>query len=158
MHYWGWKVNKIERAEKLRKRIENVEKASQRLVYLSDITAEEMDSLISIYDTWEELLNTEHKQGKLFVHEGQLYEVRQLHTFASQWIPGTVGTEALYLKATPKTTEGGKEVVAPWQEGKIYGAGEKCTDGGFTWQSVINNNVWAPTSPGMDERYWIKVK
>ena len=102
----------IEKARELRKRIENAEKASQRLVYLSDISENEMSELLSIYDTWEELLNTEQKQGKLFTHEGQLYEVRQLHTFASQWIPGTVGTEALYLKATPKTTEGGKEAVS----------------------------------------------
>lgn len=37
----------------------------------------------------------------------------------------------------------------PWQ------AGVQCSHNGVVYTSAIDNNVWEPGAPGIDERYWI---
>ena len=39
--------------------------------------------------------------------------------------------------------------VIPWQ------TGVQCTHNGAVYTSAIDNNVWEPGAPGIDERYWI---
>ena len=40
----------------------------------------------------------------------------------------------------------------PWQAGTV------CVHNGTTYESMINNNVWEPGAPGIDERYWVVVE
>lgn len=39
--------------------------------------------------------------------------------------------------------------VIPWQ------TGVQCSHNGVVYTSAIDNNVWEPGAPGIDERYWI---
>jgi hypothetical protein len=86
-------------------------------------------------------IGTPYKIGDTFVYAGELYEVVQAHTSQSDWIPSAV--PALYKKAVLPAT------IAPWvqptEAQDAYKIGDKVTFNGFTYESLINANVWSPT-------------
>lgn len=86
-----------------------------------------------------------YKQGEFFTHEGELYKVNQDHTSASQWEPGSVGTESLYTHLT--LNEDGYPI---WQQPTgahdAYNTGDIVEYNGKLYQSTIDGNTYSPDS------------
>lgn len=147
-------IEKLEQAladlEKARADIEVTKGTTQKLVIASQIPPEEMEEMLSIYDTWEELieLGVEQGKGKLFVYNNKLYKFVKPHTPASHWIPGQ-GTESLYVDAVPTETPGGEEVVREIKENMLategFEPGEKGSWKGKIYKNILDKvNVWTP--------------
>lgn len=80
---------------------------------------EEALKVKDIFLKWEDLIGTVHKMGFRFISLNQLYKVVQPEiTFDSHFIPGTPGTESLYVKVD-ETHVGSLEDPIPWQSNMI---------------------------------------
>ena len=94
-----------------------------------------------------------YKQGEFFTHEGELYKVNQDHTSASQWEPGSVGTESLYTHLT--LNEDGYPI---WQKPTgahdAYNTGDIVEYNGELYKSLIDGNTYSPDEyPAGWEKY-----
>jgi len=104
------------------------------------VTAETLTALSTIYPQYR--VGKAYLLNDVFVYENNLYRVVQAHTSQADWIPAT--TPALYTKYTPPGQ------IAAWVQPTgaqdAYNIGDKVTFEGFTWESLINANVWSPTA------------
>jgi hypothetical protein len=78
--------------------------------------------------------------GQVYSYSGLLYQVVQAHTTQSTWTP--LLAHSLWTPYRPPGT------VAPWVQPlgsfDAYPLGWQVTYGGYTWQSLVAANVWAP--------------
>lgn len=82
-----------------------------------------------------------------------LYRCITAHTSQSDWDP--VDAPSLWAKVL--TSESGEPL--PWEQPgstNPYMKGDKVTHNGFTWESLIDNNVWEPGVIGT-ESLWKKI-
>ena len=94
-----------------------------------------------------------YKQGDFFTHEGELYKVNQAHTSASQWEPGSVGTESLYTHLT--LNEDGYPIwKQPTGAHDAYNKGDIVEYNGELYKSLIDGNAYSPDAyPAGWEKY-----
>ena len=94
-----------------------------------------------------------YKQGDFFTHEGELYKVNQAHTSASQWEPGSVGTESLYTHLT--LNEDGYPIwKQPTGAHDAYNKGDIVEYNGELYKALIDGNAYSPdTYPAGWEKY-----
>ena len=94
-----------------------------------------------------------YKQGEFFTYEGELYKVNQDHTSASQWEPGSVGTESLYTHLT--LNEDGYPIwKQPTGAHDAYNKGDIVEYNGELYKSLIDGNTYSPDSyPAGWEKY-----
>nr|WP_314638646.1 carbohydrate-binding protein [uncultured Olsenella sp.] len=92
----------------------------------------------------------QYRRGDRLCRYGTLYKVLQDHVSQPDWAPED--SPSLFAEVLCAPGEEPKPFrVVPGGEG--YMTGETCTDGGRTWRSRIDHNVWAPsTSPQFWER------
>lgn len=132
----------IERAKELRKLI------TKQMQALDDADALKVPEL---YDFWK--VDTEYAQGDKVRFEGKLYKCLQAHTSQADWTPSTaVSLFAEVLIPDPS-------VIPDWVQpgaSNAYMKGDKVKHNGETWQSLIDNNVWEPGTPGT-ENLWQKL-
>ena len=104
----------------------------------------------ALYPAWRE--GRDYKAGERVLHGDVLYKVLQAHASQAGWEPN----EAPSLFATVLTADDGTplEWVQP-DSTNPYMTGDKVTYGGFTWESLVDNNVWEPTEA--NATLWAKV-
>jgi len=85
------------------------------------------------------------KVGWIREHEGVQYEAITEHMTLPGWEPDNTPT------LWKEVSVGISEWVQPLSTNP-YMLGDKVTHNGFTWESTINNNVWAPGIYG-----WVKI-
>lgn len=85
--------------------------------------------------------------GDRCLYGGVLYKCLQEHTSQETWTPeGAVSLWAKVLIPDPT-------VIPEWQQPEStnpYMKGDKVTYQGQTWQSTVDNNVWAPGTYGWE--------
>ena len=89
-----------------------------------------------------------YDSGKRLVYNGTLYKVLQAHSSQSDWTPDDA--PSLFARVLPGQdgTQIG-EWVQP-DSTNPYMAGDKVTYNGNTYESTIDNNVWAPDVYGWE--------
>lgn len=85
--------------------------------------------------------------GGVYGFEGNLYECVQAHTTQSDWTP--VVAKALF-KRFYEPTDDPWPFVQPTGAHDSYPKGARVTHGGYTWESLIDANVWGPGSAGTE--------
>jgi hypothetical protein len=92
----------------------------------------------ALYPEWE--AGQVIEAGAIRSYKAKLYEIIQPHTTQSDWTPDV--TPALWREIAPAG------VIPEWKQPAgghdAYAIGAKVTHNGFTWESTINANVWAP--------------
>lgn len=110
---------------------------SVSLMSISDEVAEKIPELFPVWDG----NGKEYKTGDRVEYNGMLYKVLQDHTSQSTWTP----TDAPSLFAKILTSPDGEP--QEWQQPDStnpYMKGDKVIYNGKTYESLIDNNVWAP--------------
>ena len=131
-------------------------KYSSVLKNVAQITAMSFtdDQALEVKDIYPEYqVDHAYKQGEFFTHEGELYKVNQAHTSASQWEPGSVGTESLYTHLT--LNEDGYPIwKQPTGAHDAYNKGDIVEYNGELYKSLIDGNAYSPdTYPAGWEKY-----
>lgn len=155
-----------QQAEELKKVKEEIESGSGSLpdTYMSvftmaKISAEEITNdeqalkVSDLYEAWSGE-GVAYKTGKYLRYNNILYKVLQNHTSQTDWTPDT--TSSLYAKVL--TDPAGK--VLPWEQPNStnpYKKGDRVTHKGYTWESLVDSNVWEPGAVG-SESLWKKVQ
>lgn len=138
-------MSRREKFKKLREDIDATKKATERLLFYSDLSKEDKSSLLSVYDVWT--TGVSYKAGDLVRYDGELYEVIQPHTSQADWLPS--GVASLYKVATPKG-EGGAEVIPDFKQPTgahdAYKKGDKVRFNGKIYKSLIENNAYSPSA------------
>ena len=131
----------------------NVMAASARVAQIMamSFTDEQALEVKDIYPEYQ--VDHAYKQGDFFTHEGELYKVNQAHTSASQWEPGSVGTESLYTHLT--LNEDGYPIwKQPTGAHDAYNKGDIVEYNGELYKSLIDGNAYSPdTYPAGWEKY-----
>ena len=123
----------IELARKLRPYIEKA------ALSLDDADALEAKEL---YPQWSEDIVT-YEVGQRVRYEGILYKVLQKHTSQPNWTP--TNAPSLFAKVLIPDPE----VIPDWEQPDStnpYMRGDKVRFEGKVYESVIDNNIWSPTS------------
>ena len=121
----------------------NVMAASTRVAQIMamSFTDEQALEVKDIYPEYQ--VDHAYKQGDFFTHEGELYKVNQAHTSASQWEPGSVGTESLYTHLT--LNEDGYPIwKQPTGAHDAYNKGDIVEYNGELYKSLIDGNAYSP--------------
>ena len=146
-------MSRREKLKKLRENIENtttevedIKKATRKLVSMSEISADEYKDIISIYDDWQ--AGVAYSKGQVVKYKDELWEVIQDHSSQADWTPDNV--PALFKSVTaPKTTDG-VEIVPDFKQPSgghdAYKKGDKVKFEGKVYESVIDNNSYSPTA------------
>jgi len=87
--------------------------------------------------------------GRVYLHAGTLWRCVQGHTTQSDWMPGAVGSEALWTRYYPDGTV--QNWVQPLADFDAYPLGKQVMHGGHTWESLVPDNVWEPGAPGVTQ-------
>lgn len=98
-------------------------------------------------DEYDWIPSEEVKIGTVRWYNEVRYECIQAHSTQTGWEP--INTPSLWV------LDSGEEVtewVAPTGSHDAYNTGDKVTHNGFTWESTIDANVWAPGVYG-----WVKI-
>ena len=96
----------LERYESLELDLDKTKKATGKLVFASDLSQEELDDLMDLYEDWE--VGESVDVGDIRKYNSKLYRVIQAHTTQADWTPDSV--PALWVVYTPPTTEDGEEI------------------------------------------------
>ena len=124
-----------EKARELRAIIE------QASVSLDDATALES---IELFPKWK--TNTSYSVNDRIRHDDVLYKCVQAHTSQDDWTPDLV--PALFTRVS---IEEYPQWVQPTGAQDAYMAGDKVTYNDKHYESIIDNNVWAPDVYGWNE-------
>lgn len=120
--------------------IDPVKLALRKLVKVNDLTEEEINIMVDIYEPYE--VGKAYKTGDVFKVEDKLYEVIREHTSQADWVPSSIPT--LYKNWNPD------HVIPEWTQPigahDAYNVGNKVTFQGTMYESLINANVWSPTA------------
>ena len=150
----------LEQAEKIRLSNKAISSRSTLMVdaatKVAQITAQNFtdEQALEVKDIYPEYqVDHAYKQGDFFTHEGELYKVNQAHTSASQWEPGSVGTESLYTHLT--LNEDGYPIwKQPTGAHDAYNKGDIVEYNGELYKSLIDGNAYSPdTYPAGWEKY-----
>lgn len=120
------------------------------LVILENMTKEEIESIINLY---EEFVPEDkfYKKGEKFKYKSKLYEVKQAHTTQSNWKPDGEGMTAIYLSWMPEN------IVADWElrpSHNTYKVGDVVKYKGELWICEEPNLIVAPDGDIPWNRYW----
>ena len=101
---------------------------------------------IDLFDKWKE--GVDYSAGSRVVYEGMLYNVIQSHTSQQDWMPDA--SPSLYSKVLiPDDTE-----IYEWEQPDStnpFSKGDKTTHNGYTWISIVDDNVWEPGVYGWEK-------
>lgn len=127
--------------ENMPKNIYSVAKVAQ--ITAMSFTDEQALEVKDIYPEYQ--VDHAYKTGEFFTHEGELYKVNQDHTSASQWEPGSIGTESLYTHLT--LNEDGYPIwKQPTGAHDAYNTGDIVEYNGKLYKSTIDGNTYSPDS------------
>lgn len=138
-------MSRRERARAFRRKIEANLNATRKLIRVDEISEEELNDMIDLYEPWGVgMVFTDKEVGTLINYEGQLYKILQPHTTQGDWLPPDA--KALYGPVQPK------EVIGEWDFERDYAAnpiqpGEKViwTDGKVYESIHPSPHAWTPT-------------
>lgn len=128
----------VELATKLRPFIEKA------AISLSDEDALEA---IQLFPNWAAA--TSYAAGDRVRYDGVLYNCLQAHTAQADWTP--IAAPSLWAKVLIPDAN----IIPEWEQPDStnpYMKGDRVTYNGKTWESTIDNNVWAPDAYG-----WVEV-
>jgi len=122
--------------------------AARTMVRADDLTTNEMQELVSLFDPWG--IGVLYSKGAVVQHVGKVWECLQPHTSQSDWAPGVAVT--LWKARSPSDS-----IILPWVQPQgahdAYALGALVTHIGKTWRSTIPANVYEP-----GQYYWEEVK
>lgn len=99
--------------------------------------------MIALWNPGQEYLPDERVR-----YEGHVYRVLQTHVSQLDWTPDLV--PALYAKLRTSQEEREEETgVEPWEQPTAenpYMKGDRVSHGGVFWESLVDNNVWEPST------------
>ncbi len=134
----------IDQVKSFKKEIDATRKATGRLILKSDISDEELKSLVDVYEPFK--VGEALKVGDIRRFKGTLYEVIQSHTTQADWEPNKV--PALFKVYEVKKDTQGNEVVPEFKQPtgghNAYKKGDKVSFKGVIYESVIDNNAYSP--------------
>lgn len=111
------------------------------LVKLREVATDEQALEASaIYPEWKE--DIVYAVGARVLYENVLYKVITAHTSQASWTPAV--SPSLFAKVLIPDAN----VVPEWEQPDStnpYMKGDKVMHNGFTWVSLVDNNVWEPT-------------
>ena len=139
-------LSRIEKAIEFRELIKANLNATRKLVFASDLSQEELNSLMDLYEDW--VVGESVSVGDVRRYNGKLYKVIQAHTTQADWTPDSV--PALWNVYTPPTTEDGEEIIPDFKQPTgahdSYNKGDKVRFEGKVYESIIDNNAYSPTT------------
>ena len=110
------------------------------------LTDEDLSQVPLLIDEWE--VGVDYVANKSVVRfEDDLYRVITSHRSQLDWTPDVA------LTVFSRVSRPGK--IPAWKQGS-YTKGMKVTHNGFTWESVVDNNVWEPGT--VNETIWKKIE
>lgn len=146
-------VTRLLKAQKLRNQIQASRVAGQiatrDLVKAEELSQDELTAILDVYPDYA--VEVSYKINDLIVYNNKLYKVVQAHTSQEDWIPSEV--PSLYTPAAPAGVI--LEWVQPTGAQDAYAISAVVTHNGFTWKSLIDANVWEPTTA--NSTLWVKV-
>lgn len=110
------------------------------------LTDEQAVKALLIYRSWSSD-SVAYAVGDRCLYGGALYKCLQEHTSQETWAP----TDAVSLWT--KVLIPDPTVIPEWQQPEStnpYMKGDKVMYQGKTWQSTVDNNVWAPGTYGWE--------
>ena len=135
----------LERYDNLELDLDKTKKATGKLVFASDLSQEELNDLMDLYEDWE--VGESVEIGDIRKYSNKLYRVIQAHTTQADWTPDSV--PALWVVYTPPATEDGEEIipdfVQPTGSHDSYKKGDKVRFEGKVYESTIDNNAYSPS-------------
>lgn len=137
-------MNIMDELRDFRRRIDDNIKATRKLIRIDDLTPEEIQDIIGIYDRYE--VDHLYKPKDIFHYKGELFEVISKHTSQADWVPSEV--PALYKSFMPA------DVIDVWVQPlgahDSYNKGDKVIYKDNVYTSTVNNNSWEPTVYGWE--------
>ena len=109
-------------------------------------TDEQSANAPAVYPVWN--IGITYKVGDRILYNEILYKVLQEHTSQETWTPEAA--PSLFAKVLIPDVDVIPEWVQP-DSTNPYMKGDKVTYNGKTWESIIDNNVWAPGEYGWQE-------
>lgn len=113
---------------------------------LSFLNEEQALNFVDLFKKWD--IGLEYKVDERVNYNNTLYKCLQAHTSQADWTPDTaVSLWAEVLIPNP-------DVILEWKQPEStnpYMKGDKVTYNGKTYESTIDNNVWAPDVYGWTE-------
>ena len=113
---------------------------------LSFLNEEQALNFVDLFKKWN--VDQEYKVDERVNYNNTLYKCLQAHTSQADWTPDTaVSLWAKVLSPNP-------DVIYEWEQPEStnpYMKGDKVTYNGKTYESTIDNNVWAPDVYGWTE-------
>ena len=109
-------------------------------------TDEQSANAPAVYPVWN--VGVVYKVGDRVLYNEVLYKVLQEHTSQETWTP--VAVSSLFAKILIPDAN----VIPEWEQPNStnpYMKGDKVTYNGKTWESIVDNNVWAPGVYGWAE-------
>lgn len=109
-------------------------------------TDEQSLQVPNLYPVWKE--NVNYAIGDRVLYNEVLYKVLQGHTSQTDWAPDVAAS--LFAKVLIPDVN----VIPEWERPDStnpYMIGDKVMYDGKVWESVIDNNVWAPNVYGWQE-------
>ena len=134
----------LERYESLEIDLDKTKKATGKLVFASDLSQEELNDLMDLYEDWE--VGESVEIGDIRKYSNKLYRVIQAHTTQADWTPDIL--PALWNVYIPPITEDGEEIIPDFKQPtgahNSYNKGDKVRFEGKVYESVIDGNTWSP--------------
>lgn len=127
----------LELARKLRPYIEKA---------AASLSDEDALEAVNLFPSWQ--VSKAYAKDERVTYEGVLYKCLQAHTAQDAWIP----TDAPSLWA--KVLIPDENVISEWEQPDStnpYMKGDKVMYDGKVYESLIDNNVWAPSTYGWQE-------
>lgn len=139
-------------ANELRKKIDAQNIAVKKLIRIDELTPEEIEGIIALYDKWEDRIGTIIKKDELVRYEGELYKSLAEHTADANFNP--IITNYHYVLATPKETIDYWKAPTGYQNDYSKGDLVIYKPDGKTYVSKIDGNSQEPTKDEPHNRYW----
>lgn len=117
----------------------------------ANLTDKEAATRKRYFPLWEP--GTQYEKDWIVRYGNDLYRIGQSHTSQEQWVPGELGTEALYSKIMFNSQ--GYEIWKAWDGvSGSYTEDQIVEDpnNGMLYISTTENNVWGPPSEQSD--FW----
>lgn len=120
---------------------------------INTITVDDNTALrmVDFYPEWS--AGQAYTAGFKVQYGGTLYKCLNAHTSQDDWTPDV--SPSLFTKVLIPNAS----VILEWEQPDStnpYMVGDKVTHNGKTWESLVDNNVWEPGTPGT-ESLWKEV-
>lgn len=107
-------MNLVEMALEFRKELEVVKVASRKFIAIDEIPAEELESIMALYPTWESFEGKHIPKGEVLRYKNELYKVIKGINWQSDWTPDVGKSD--FDKISSSSTEDRAEIVADWEQ------------------------------------------